>query len=173
MFFYQSRVGLLFNDPLLVGHPGEDGLQRVVVARAHWIELVVMAAGATKGQPEERRAGGADHSVEFVLPLHQGEVDVLAFDEVVRPRDEKAGADAVAEGVPGQLRLNEPVIRQVAVECVDHPVAERPGVGPLPVGLEAVRLAVPDDVEPMLRPPLAEPGIVQHAVDSPFPGVRP
>ena len=154
-------------------HSGEDGLQRVVVALAHRVEFVIVTTRASQRQPKERRAGGADHSVEFILPLHQREVNVLALDEIVRPRDEKAGADATAKGVPGQLPAHEPVVRQIEVQRVHHPVAERPGVGPLAVDLESVRLGVANDVEPMLRPALTEPGIVQHPVDQPLPSTRP
>ena len=172
LFHHESGIAFLVDHPFRVVHPGEDGLQRVVVALGHRVELVIVTTRAPQRQPEERGAGGVDHAVEFILPLHQREVDVLALDEIVRPRDEKAGAGAAAKGVAGQLPAHELVVRQVVIEGVHHPVAERPGVRSLPVGLESVSLGVANDIEPMLRPAFAEQGIVQHAINQPLPGVR-
>ena len=80
----------------------------------------------------------------------------MALDKIIRPRDQKAGANAVAKGVASQLPAHELVVWQVLIEGVHHPVAERPGVRTLPVGLKSVRLGVANDIEPMLRPAFAE-----------------
>ena len=110
LFHRESGLAFLVDHPFRVVHPCEDGLQRVVVALGHRVELVIVTTRAPQRQTEESGAGGVDHAVEFILPLHQREVDVLALDKIIRPRDQKAGADAAAKGVASQLPAHELVV---------------------------------------------------------------
>ena len=133
---------------------------------------MIVTSGASHCQSKKRGAGGVDHSVQFVLSLHQREVDILALDEIVWSCDEETGANAAAKGIPGQLLAHELVVRQVVVEGVHHPVTVWPGIRAFPVGLETVCFGVANNIQPMLRPALTEPRIFQHPVDQSFPGVR-
>lgn len=62
---------------------------------------------------------------------------------------------AGVELVAGELFGDETVVGRVGVERVDHPVAIAPGLGAMRVGLVAVGLGVPHQVEPMASPALA------------------
>ena len=77
------------------------------------------------------------------------------------------GRDLVAGDLLGQ----EAVERLVAVQRVDHVVAEPPGVGDVPVVLVPLGLGEPDHVEPVLRPALAVAGAGEQPVDQPLVGV--
>ena len=51
LFPREHGIAWLFNDPLLVVDPGENGLQRVVVAHGHRVEFMVVTAGTAQRQP--------------------------------------------------------------------------------------------------------------------------
>ncbi len=78
----------------------------------------------------------------------------------------------LGQQVAGDLQEGEPVIRQVAVEGVDDPVAIAPDVGPQRVGAVAGRVGVAGQVEPDPGPALAVGGVVEEAVDGPLVGAR-
>ena len=75
-----------------------------------------MTAGTAQGEAQESCARGIDHVVEFVLTLHEGQVDVGAFNLIVGARDEIGGAGRVAKNVAGNLFFDELVIGFVCVE---------------------------------------------------------
>ena len=70
--------------------------------------------------------------------------------------------------VAGDLLGQEAVERLVAVQGVDHVVAEPPGVGNVAVVLVALGLGEADHVEPVLRPALAVARAGQQPVDEPL-----
>ena len=76
------------------------------------------------------------------------------------------------ERVAGELLEDEPGERRVAVERADHVVAIGPGGRPRQVGLVALALAEPDDVEPVPAPALAVMGRGQQPVDQRLVGQR-
>ena len=86
--------------------------------------------------------------MQFISPLLCGEDRIGTLHAVHRPADEEPGRDSGPELVTGELLLHELVVRQVAVECVDHVVAIAPRIGARLVGLEPVTLGEPDGVEP-------------------------
>ena len=55
--------------------------------------------------------------------------------------------------VPRDLLLHELVEQQVAVECLDHPVAIPPRIRPHGIKLKPVGLGEPGQIEPVLSPP--------------------
>ena len=70
----------------------EDSLHRVVVRLRDGIELVIVAASTTSGEPEEGGAHGVDHVVQFIHPLHGSEVWVALY-LVHGAGDQKSSAD--------------------------------------------------------------------------------
>ena len=66
--------------------------------------------------------------------------------------------------VAGQLFDQEPIVRHVAVQRVDHPVAPLP-LFPRHVLLVAVGVGIACGIEPVPRPLLSEPFALQQAFD--------
>ena len=54
----------------------------------------------------------------------------------------------MGQQVPGNLRDDEFVVGNVAVECIDHPIAIRPDSGPFAIGFIPFGICVPGKVQP-------------------------
>ena len=139
---------------------------RVVVLRRYGIDLVVMAAGATDGQAEERLAGGPQNVVEIIVASQ------LAIRRFVIPNAKpiKAGGrDAVGVAirklVASQLLHDETVVRLVLVEGANDVVAVFPHQILPAVPLVPVCLGEANKVEPMPPPLFAIPIRGQQLVD--------
>ena len=107
-------------------------------------------------RPRKTRPGRLGDVVERVLAPQAlvVQVDHVGIAAVEAGGDERrriAGPNLVA----GELEAGRTVVRQVAVQGADDPVAIAPGVGPGLVELEAVGLGEPRQVEPVLPPALA------------------
>ena len=89
--------------PLREAHSREDRLNRVIVLLQDGIKLVVVAAGAAEGQGEEGGAGRVHDVGQFVLALHQRQIDVRTFDQIVGAGDQKSGRRVGPQGVSGKL----------------------------------------------------------------------
>ena len=87
--------------------------------------------------------------------MHLAELGILPLDDIVWAGDEEPGADPRAQGISRKLLPDKLVVRLVAVQRIDHPVAIVPRVGPLAVGFETGRFAEPHQIEPMTGPALA------------------
>ena len=118
------------DDRRLVGlhRAGEDAIERIVVGCWNRIELVIVAARAGDGQPEERLRRDVDAIVDDVVTLP------LKWSPSVR----KPSAASVAgfflafcpsQQVGGELFTDEPVVRQIVVERLDDVVAVGPRIG--------------------------------------------
>ncbi len=144
----------------------EDAGEGVVVLLRDRVELVVVAAGTTEREAEERLAHGVDlvvHHVADDLLL----VGVAAVPDAVREKrrgDQSGRIDLSSVGVrhqiSGDLMDDELVEREVAVEGIDDPVAIAPGLGQLATGGAGLRVGVvvvgiAGHVEPVPRPALA------------------
>jgi len=151
----------------------EDRRHGVILGVLDGVELVGVASGTAQGQPQEGRAGGADHVVDLVGALHRRQRDVGALDDVHRAGHEEPGGHVDPQGVAGDLLAQEAVVGLVGVEGLDDVVAEAPGAQPLPVGLEAVALGEADHVEPMAPPALAVAGVLEHAIHEALEGPGP
>ena len=159
--------------------PVEGAEERVVVALADGVELVIVATGAGHGQPHERLR----HHVHLVVrPLHpvfpRIHRLVAVLDEaVVRGRDDGLVQAAVrvepglGQQVAGQVLADELVVGHVGVERPDQVVAIAPRLRDVRVALAAVRLAVAYQVHPVTGPALAEVRRVEIAVDQGLVGV--
>src|SRR5262249_61195562 len=74
--------------------------------------------------------------------------------------------------VARELLTNELVVGLVVVEPLPHVTAIAPRVGTTHVELEAARIGVANQVEPMARPSLAVVRAGEQTVDQSFPGSR-
>ena len=173
--------------PLLGRHPVvgivgrlQDRAEAIVIPLWNRIVLVVVAPRAAHRDAHDR---GCDHLnlvSDDVHPLR----DEAAFGGVGRVRRGAQKAcrgqpvdqflrhfliAVVAQFVAGDLLHQKPVIRLVTVERPDHIVAitprERTRVVVVP---ETFRIAMPGEVQPVPRPPLAISGRVQQPIDEPL-----
>ena len=155
---------------------GEKRLEAVIVGRRDRVELVVVAAGAGDRQAEEDRADRAGDFGQFRLAADL-RIDIPR-DHLARPGAAESGGDqrfVISRFglVAGQLEGDEPVVGEVFLEGPDHPIAVSPGVGPLGVEFEPVRVGMMGQVEPVLGLAFAILGRSEQAVDDPLEGVGP
>ena len=137
---------------------------------------MVVAAGAADRQGEKGAAHGVDLLVDDV---DQHLVDVLLGEHLGAEHEETRGGDlleALRVGlrrhqVAGDLLPDEAVEGLVAVQGVDDVVAVAEGVGEGDVLVEAVRVGVAGDVEPVAAPAFAVVGRGEEPVDDPGEGV--
>ena len=147
--------------------------QRVIVALQKRIDLVIVAASAIRRQAEKRLRRRRQDVVQPVeeRQLAIGRLIVPQAEPVISGRDDPVGSDLI-EFIAGQLLTNELVVRLVVVERADDVVAitpdERLGIVPL----EAVRLGVANQVEPMSSPMLAVVPRIEQPIDDLLVGVR-
>ena len=72
------------------------------------------------------------------------------------------------EQVAGDLLDREPVVRQVAVQSVDDPIAPRPDVQAERVGAVTGRIGIARQVEPDAGPAFSVGGRVEQMINQPF-----
>ena len=142
------------------------------------VELVVVAAGAVDRQAEEGLADGAEdvlHLVGSNNRLHNRALLVLPGG-VISPRHKeprrlrRAGVIG-PEHVARDLQAGELVIRHVAIQRLDDPVAISPGVRAELVVFVPVALAVTSQVEPPSRPADAVLWRFEQPIDQPRIGI--
>jgi hypothetical protein len=155
------------HDVIVGARVREERLQPVVVLLQNRIELVVVAARAAVGHPEEHGANRVGHIVEDLLsPLQQvPRVALVGIVAVERGGDTRVGI-ARPQLVAGELFADESIVGLVGVERVDHVVAVAPGIGPRFIRLEAFALGVPCQIEPVAAPALAVLRRGQQPVDN-------
>ena len=147
---------------------GKIRLQAVIVLLQDRIDFVVVAAGAADGQPED---GGADDvgalDEDFVAADGDVLVAGIAADraEAVKPRGGCQLGIVRRDFVAGDLLGEKLVERFVAVQRVDHVVAEAPGFRKTAVILEALGLGEAHHVEPVAREMLAVVRTREQAID--------
>ena len=151
----------------------EERLEAVEVGLADRVELVVMAPRTADRQAQEDQPGRLGDVVERILAA---QALVIEVDHVgiaaIEPRGDECRRITGPELVARKLQADERVIRQVAIEGLDDPVAIAPGVGPGLVEFEAVGLGEPRQVEPVLPPALAVMRARQQTIDEPLIGER-
>ena len=138
----------------------ENARQRVIIARRDRVELVIVAARAADGLPEERLANRVEL---FVHDIHDELLLVLLLEVVIADREKGRGDHLTAtlrqrsgrQQIPGDLLAHETVERAVLVETLDHIIAVAPGLLEHEPA-QRQRLGEPRYVEPMPPPALAE-----------------
>ena len=122
---------------------------------------MVVAAGATDGEPQDRPRDG----INLLVHVVHHEADLEALVDVFHPQGEESGRDlhpvaflVVARGqqVARDLLPDEAVVRHVGVDGINDIVTVLPGVGVRDVPARTGALAVAGHVEPVTTPAFAE-----------------
>ncbi len=167
-----------FHEPLLVKHVAalhdlrgrKNAGQRVVVGGGNGIELMIVAASATKCLPEN---GAADRVNLFVGNVHPSLLRIIA-EQHLGADDQKTGCNSLPvalldgverEQVAGELLGQEPIEGKVRIDCSDHPVAITPRFAEQKVLVQTIGIRVTRQIEPMPPPPLAKLRRAQKLVD--------
>ena len=123
--------------------------------------------------PRIPRPEGGEHVIEVVVAA----LWVVLFhenrDSGTRPQETGGNPTLVgrlAELIAGDLFPDELVIRLVVVERLDDVVSIAPRVGTVAVVLEAARVCIARDIEPVAPPPLAVVRRGEQPIDEPLPG---
>ncbi len=134
---------------------------------------MVVAAGAADRQPQEDKPGRLGDVVQSILPakLLIVQVDHVGVAAVESRGDERPGIVGL-NFVTGKLKPDETVVRQVAVQGIDDPIAISPRIRPSLVELKTVGFGKPRQVEPVLPRALPILGACKQAVDQPLVGIR-
>ena len=145
---------------------GEHAIERVVIRYRDGVVLVIVAAGTTDSQPHHT----AGHHVDPVV------YDVVRVVQKTPPQREETHRGqrlfviAQFQFVGGHLLDDEPVVRQVGVEGVDHIIAISVRVGEEPrlvSGEVTLGVGVTRHVEPVTPPTLTKTRRGQHPLDEP------
>ena len=152
---------------------GESRIHRVIILRRERIEFVVVAARAAERDAKESLTRRADHFIERVRADLRCRDGILVADIVVRPRNEKRGADfrvrlIFPDHIAGEMLADELIERLVVVERADDVVTERPEILNDLIPLVAAALAEAHDIQPVPPPVLAVVRRREQAVDQLF-----
>ena len=121
---------------------------------------MIVAAGTVQCQPEECLSHDADRIFEFILS-HGGSHPINdRYNCVVSPCYQEPDSTQCfriggSNQVTCQLPADKLIVRHVAVQSLNHPVAIRPGIGAREVTFKPIALTKPDDIQPVPRPSLA------------------
>ena len=163
-------------------HAFKKGPQPEVVGLQQRVKLVIMTPAAGHRESEEstaRRLGEIGHqfgSAAVLFVEQPGRVVVRPQTQVTRGDQRILLGDsarrAFQQFIARQLLENKPVEGLVGIEGPDHVVAEPPGPGPELIPIEAIAVAVADDVEPLARLVFSITRRSQQAIDQAFVGRR-
>ncbi len=155
-------------------HRREKRPQAVIIRPQDRIKLVIVAAGAPHAQPKKRIGCHVRHVDQHLVPL-LFDIALVVF---VKPRSQiTRGHDHIrivrSQLIAGQLLDDKPIIGLIAVKRPDHIIAIGPGVGPIGILLEPIRLGIPNQIKPMPAPSFAIVRAGQQPVDQSLIGVGP
>src|SRR5579863_1653226 len=125
-------------------------MQRVVVIRGNWIELVIVAAGAGDAQSQQPSRDDVDAVIDDVL----GFVAEASTNSQESHRRQRAVILPEVELIGGELFEDETIEREILVERVDDVIAIgiRKWVPPLFGEDIAFRVRIAGDIEPVPSP---------------------
>ena len=143
-------VGADAVEPLL-GHIVEKGVELVELLGADGVVLVVVAFGATHGQPHEGRPQRVDPIHHVFVEVFVGIGTALVVGHVVahESRGHALGHRGVGQQVAGQLLDGELIEGFVGIEGVDHPVAPQPHE-PHAIEMVTAGVGIAGQIEPVL-----------------------
>ena len=131
----------------------EEREEPIVLLLGHRVVLVVMALTALNRQPEHRFADRI-HAVEHRVHAELLRIHAPFF--VKHRMSQEAGCDElilcrIRQEVASELLDQELVIRQIAIERVDHPISIEPHL-PRLIFFKSIRVRVTGGIEPMSSP---------------------
>ena len=134
----------------------EKRAERIKILLGNGVELVVVAGGATHGQaqPDRSRGIGAILGVDFRVFVLDDAGFVGGDIAAVKAGGDELVERGVGQQVSGQLLDAELVEADVAVECLNHPVAIRPDFAVV-VDMDAVGVGVARRIQPITGAVLA------------------
>ena len=137
----------------------------MVVLLTEWLKLMIVAPRALQGLPEERHRGGCHDVIQSVIDRNLP----VRGNGVEGSKGEKGGRDLGVRGRPfnfvtGKLLENKSVIRLILIEGLDDVIAIPPDELLILIPLIALRLCIPDHIEPVAPPSLTILGTAQEAV---------
>ena len=151
----------------------EHGREAVELARWNWVVLVIVAAGALEREPEEGRAKGRHAISDRFLAEFLGNRAAFfrhAMEPVECARDRKRLLLSVRRGgqeITSDQGTRELVVRHVALERVEQPIAPRP-CERVAVGLVAEGVCKAREIKPHGRAMFGGAWSREHRVDAAF-----
>ena len=165
----RPRIGLPRKPVLPQPHRLEEGPQPEVILLGERVELVIVAVGAVRGQPEKRLADMLDGRPHPIVGIE----GIPIADEI--PGGDAGVAVARMEFVGGEHGAHHLVVAGVGIERGDDPVAPAehlrgavPDVGHMPA---AVPVGIAPHIHPMPAPSFAVGRGVEEPVDEPVVGI--
>ena len=151
----------------------EHGREAVELARWNWVVLVIVAAGTLKRESEEGRAKGR-HAIgdAFLTEFLRNRAALFrhAMQTVERARDRKRLLFSVRRGgqeIARDQGTRELVVRHVALERVEQPIAPRP-CERVAVGLVAEGVCKAREIKPHGRTMFGGAWSREHHIDAAF-----
>ena len=140
----------------------EDAGQRVVIRCRHRIELVVVTTRAGHRQPHE----GARHNVELFIHHIDQQLGLVLLGQHLGPKHQEARrrqpinvlffVRGRRQQIASQLLGQKAVVRFIAIEGRHDPITPTPGMRHSEVLIQAIRVGVARQIEPMARPTLTK-----------------
>ena len=133
----------------------EERKKPVEIALRNRIVLVIVAAGTAHRKPEPGHGGCFQtiHDVFHLIFLRNRAALEVNHVVAVKATGELLFGRRVRQQVTGQLLHRELVVRHVAIEGGDDPIAPVPGFA-MGIDVIAVRIGVPGKIQPLGRHPL-------------------
>ena len=148
----------------------ENTVQRVIVLGGYRVEFMIVASRASDGEPHQT----AEHRVDPILDDVRGNREE-ATSQGQKPHGRKIGGALVDQLIRGDLQQDKSVIRQILIECVDHPIAvcrSKHKRSLFPAINVALGVGVPSDIEPNSTPAFAVGFVRQQPIDRLLPSIR-
>ena len=133
---------------------------------------MIVASGAANRHTQKGGSGGVDHIGQLILPLHQGQIRIRTFDNIVGSCHQKPGSDVSPHGISRKMFFHELVVGFVIIEGLDHVVSKMPRAWTLPIGFKAIAFGKAGEIKPVTRHSLAVVRTGQDTVDKSVPRLR-
>src|SRR5437763_2091994 len=162
--------------PLHLRCGSENSGHAIVLGRAHGVYLMVVTSRARRGEAEQT----ARYSVDALVPIIGGKCQQHIVREsrvLMRNRTEpevSQGSPVAARNarhlIRRKLQFYKPVVGNILVHRLDHPIAITPGVRIIGIRWPVVLIVfgIPSYIEPIASPSLAIVRGSEQSVDQPL-----
>ena len=154
--------------------PLKEGTQPVIVLLQNRIKLMIVAAGTLHSKSQKDVTRGIRHFVENQIPLTTRVAIVVLINPVPQKSRSDQGIRVLRKQfIPGQLFLHKLVIRFVLIQTLNHIIPVPPGIRAVVINSIAIRICIPNNIQPVPRPTLTVTITGQQSIHHAFPGIRP